>query len=218
VKQLRDWLFNFATPVSLVLCIVVVAIWIDCRFYEPIMQWHIMQQSIWARVNDGGLVIDQMRFVPEEPIGWWAGPYVRNDPRLQLPPQVQQLRRYKTDHFLMGFSFGNSAAMAQWSRIADQLARAKQGTSSKVPLRHYAFAVRRLVVPLHFITLVTFILPATWVILRVRGRRRRQPGLCRVCGYDLRATPDRCPECGTVPVKILTARQMRVGSDSCRSS
>jgi hypothetical protein len=51
-----------------------------------------------------------------------------------------------------------------------------------------------LVVPMWALLLPTAILPAARAWRRLA--RRRAPGLCASCGYDLRATPERCPECG----------------------
>ncbi len=58
-------------------------------------------------------------------------------------------------------------------------------------------------VPWWSATVILSIWPAVWVRRRWLTRLRRVAGLCPACGYDLRATPDRCPECGTVPTAAV---------------
>jgi hypothetical protein len=52
------------------------------------------------------------------------------------------------------------------------------------------------------ILIVTAEAVIAWRVSIVINNRRLRDGLCSHCGYDLRATPDRCPECGKVAKKM----------------
>lgn len=56
----------------------------------------------------------------------------------------------------------------------------------------------QIVVPDWFICATFAVAPCRWLWLHHRKRRAKLNGLCITCGYDLRASPERCPECGTV--------------------
>jgi hypothetical protein len=61
-------------------------------------------------------------------------------------------------------------------------------------------SLQRVMFPAWFGVVAMATLPLFWSFLRFRGhrtRRRLEARLCLSCGYDLRATPGRCPECGT---------------------
>jgi hypothetical protein len=70
--------------------------------------------------------------------------------------------------------------------------------SSKPPQARWDSRTCSITVPIHFVTLLTAILPALSVRRFLRLRKSRTSGghPCPACGYDLRATPHRCPECG----------------------
>lgn len=58
-------------------------------------------------------------------------------------------------------------------------------------------------VPHWFVSILLAVLPLLRWWTYHKGRQLYRAGLCVHCGYDLRATPDRCPECGTVPAPVI---------------
>jgi hypothetical protein len=65
---------------------------------------------------------------------------------------------------------------------------------------------RYISVPYWAIVLPLSILPLMDLIRLRRQLHRLREGLCATCGYDLRASPDRCPECGA-PASALRTRR-----------
>jgi hypothetical protein len=77
--------------------------------------------------------------------------------------------------------------------------------STQPVYRAFSFDMRNgrphVCVPHWFVLSMFAAVPAAWLSLYARIRRRLTRGCCPTCGYDLRATPARCPECGAEPAE-----------------
>lgn len=71
--------------------------------------------------------------------------------------------------------------------------------SSIIDINHPDVVVKHYGVPYWMIVAPTLVLPALWARRFMRRRSQSRRGFCALCGYDLRATPTRCPECGKTP-------------------
>jgi hypothetical protein len=59
-------------------------------------------------------------------------------------------------------------------------------------------------VPIGGLVALTAVMPVLWLRRTLYRRAAQRHGLCAACGYDLRATPERCPECGAMAAAAPT--------------
>jgi hypothetical protein len=179
----RRWLFNIATAVSLTLCIATVLLWTRAQFASDLLDFDLGNHEVqlWTikRCFFFGLATPPYHLVPT---GFQRSPAFEGRPYSDfvIPKIDNEYTQSGTtrSYRWLGFYLQPTYYQAAWSGH---------------PAAWFTLAG----VPFYAMFALTALLPA----LRLRGwikrRGRRLGNHCSKCGYDLRATPDRCPECGT---------------------
>jgi hypothetical protein len=106
------------------------------------------------------------------------------------------------EHRFLGFGWGR----AQYRKTTDWIGVRPTGTGWSKPERQimrYTLDYAVLAVPYWALLLATGLAPALWLRGRMRRRGRILGGRCARCGYDLRASPGRCPECGSEAADLV---------------
>jgi hypothetical protein len=177
-------LLNLLTAGSLLLCAAVCALWV--RSYAVRHSWMCTQPKADYRVEScaGQLAWSETYFgdvdrsflqMPE--YGAW-----RHSSTSPLPPLGERLKNIAP---MPDDWFDHAGFVIGWS-LTDRYIN-NGGPTRVVAVPYWAPFV------------LLGILPTLGAVGYTRQHRRlsrHRDGRCPACGYDLRATPDRCPECG----------------------
>jgi hypothetical protein len=205
---MRRLLFTLFSALSLLLCIAVCVLWVRGRWGSDEADWRYdrylpdrsaastqaylsSNKRVWLSLSWGQVGPYNGQLV-------W-GYYVNADQSGGRPRLTFRRLDYRKDLFL-----GSDDGPAIDPDALDD------GTSGWGPLRWQSFArsdpaagerSRFIRVGVsHWMLALCFLgPPIVWLRGARKARRARATGTCPGCGYDLRATPDRCPECGAIP-------------------
>jgi hypothetical protein len=175
---LKRRLLNLLTALSLVLCVAAAALWVRSERFQDKLQ---------VRPRDGGSLVVH--------VFWARGKIACTQTYGPANGVLAPGRRvqFEADRG----RFPPVDLYANWKARGPAFYGGGFAVLSAAP---ESGARGGVLVPLWSLTSLLAVPPALWLTLKVRRRLQRREGRergrCRSCGYDLRATPNRCPECG----------------------
>lgn len=186
----KNRLFAFLAALSLLACVATIGAWIRSHWvYDEITyaigEQHVHQTRFIAHSGAGGvcLCVEKCWHKPpksdsDRPPGfrWTPFPVADDSPATYPIGQGQ------------GRVFGDGSLAHRLGFEIQNFQLGRPGT--------WFDEQHILTVPYWFVALLLAVLPFIWVRRQRRLARRRRHNLCLNCGYDLRASHDRCPECG----------------------
>jgi hypothetical protein len=185
VRPIRVWLLKGVAFTSVAMCAATVALWIRSEFA---FDWISRAQGNWneKRVIVENLITDNGRF--EINVAVYSGGNIFNSPWTHAQNPKTQIGPNK--------SIDSHGSLDHASSFVFRHDPTAHGTAKILLI---------IILPLWAIA-AFFCAISVWAFLIVKRRRRiRAREFCAACGYDLRATPDRCPECGTMVQKKVEA-------------
>jgi hypothetical protein len=176
VKRSRS---SLLAGLSLVLCAALVVVWVVTRTRAWTVTWSSGPTVLrGVRAHRGAISFARVTFRASPPP--WDPTWRLND--------VLSWRTRAGDHRDVPAAFGFD--------FYDE-----RPASNNVMFSAGTLAFRVAFVPLWMPVVITAAFPLLTVRRMAYRAAARRRGLCPRCGYDLRATPDRCPECGEAPAR-----------------
>jgi hypothetical protein len=179
----KSRLFTLLAALSLLLFLVICTLWVRSYFFQEKLTWITVDgyRSVWTA--EGSLEISlfqqQNSYKPNET----AHPKYSSD--TPNPPF----------NGLLILDYDYPLATFDWQHAGFAWHQVRETRFGRLHASGFA--------PFWSLALLTALLPAIWTSLRFRSQTREKSGRCAKCGYDLRATPDRCPECGEIAQKAV---------------
>lgn len=186
---MRRLLFTLACAISLLLCAGVCVLW--ARSYWLLDSWFVRRGWTESIDRDPGHVLRMRTWRVTSNAGRLALDWDDLTEDLHPDDNRSDAHGYRLSHFegkMHPGLFQRSGPLYRrvgfWSDSGPYQGRHTQGNAATYVAPHWLFVTLFAVLPLTY-----------GVRMRTRALWDRS-GRCRHCGYDLRATPDRCPECG----------------------